>query len=1022
MNPVSWPRLEESYGALCQIESPELLESLLFWALNYFPDKSFLTAPIIVEDGTLVRARAVGDEFWFFGQDLMDRGVLRDPQPSRKVVISEKYLGKLNQLGLLSPLRYEHVSQHVNSIDAREFWTLVQRCLVLKSSTVDKFSEMLSLSENDKKLLSQDFTCLEKKLNVRIKSASGTEFVPFEEYCALANNHPYPSGVKALLTQIGAGFADETIPNTGEMMVDEARTKYYVGGNAGFVLRYLKKHKDRVNWQHAADGMETLLPYLSGGDSSLLSSLSSRLSRDSKNILFNDLLLVRVRGRPAPLSHATFVHQCLEAGEFAKLFRPHMPVYSRSEAMFKNLDLCTFQELSLKEQTPIQILHECNLTLYGSIVEVNRIQILRLAAKGSGELEQLSKMKLILGKQCVAELWDPRDSLVQLEVSASAIPVQESVYHGWVPRQLRHYMRSTARLADLLAFFDGLQGSIPHEKMSKYEPAFWSRLEKLTKEEVEEFKKRHGNTAIVPIGGRLHAPAKLCCKKHLPLVGLTQAPLLQTDFKGSSLEALFDGEPEVSFVVEQLIAVCIHFAEALSATEKLSLLLPVYEFLAKKVKAGKSGDKAYIATLRYEKCVFGEAGRIDFPYHVSAAQLVDKPPRYCIHSKLRRESLKVFWREIGVHQLDDLKDLPTPFQATKLATILMDDDAERDLLLACCTDNVKVHKLLWVFACPLSKSLILPRPDEHATYELKLPHDVKFEKDVVDIIVRYVYTGRVSDENLTVHQAIRALELAGALNIEYVKEYLSQFLEGAPVAREEHTRQSQSVSVPAYWKHKVGFHRVRTNFVREALQNFMVESSVCCNTTKKAQVVTVERIENEPLWQMYQEKREYLRKMLPTHKFRELSTATAWQPALETKDMSKDINEFYLFHGTSLAMARTIAEHGFDHRVAQMGGLYGAGSYFASNACKSHQYAASHKDAAEFVMLVCRVTMGSPFCTDRHHNNERRPPDNPKTPGRPYDSIFAGTRKGNGGQQLHNEYVVFDDYQALPEFIVRYTL
>lgn len=243
--------------------------------------------------------------------------------------------------------------------------------------------------------------------------------------------------------------------------------------------------------------------------------------------------------------------------------------------------------------------------------------------------------------------------------------------------------------------------------------------------------------------------------------------------------------PEVSFVVEQLLAMCQHIGEAVPTNEKLSLLLPVYTFLAKKIRAGKSEDKVYIATLLHEKCVLGEAGRIDFPYHVSAAQLVDKPPRYCIHPQLRRESLKVLWREIGVHQLDDLKELSTPFRATTLATILMDDFAERNLWLACCTENVKVHTLLWVLAGPLSKSLIRPHPDEHARYELKLPHDGKFEKYVVDIIVRYVYTGRVSDENLTVHQAIFALELAGALNIEYVTEYLSQFLEGTPVADEE---------------------------------------------------------------------------------------------------------------------------------------------------------------------------------------------------------------------------------------------
>ena len=73
-------------------------------------------------------------------------------------------------------------------------------------------------------------------------------------------------------------------------------------------------------------------------------------------------------------------------------------------------------------------------------------------------------------------------------------------------------------------------------------------------------------------------------------------------------------------------------------------------------------------------------------------------------------------------------------------------------------------------------------------------------------------------------------------------------------------------------------------------------------------------------------------------------------------------------------------------------------------------------------MLVCRVVMGSPYCTSTVHNGQRRPLDNAATPGRPFDSIFAEHGVGRGGQQQHNEYVVFDRYQVYPEYIVRYTV
>jgi len=233
---------------------------------------------------------------------------------------------------------------------------------------------------------------------------------------------------------------------------------------------------------------------------------------------------------------------------------------------------------------------------------------------------------------------------------------------------------------------------------------------------------------------------------------------------------------------------------------------------------------------------------------------------------------------------------------------------------------------------------------------------------------------------------------------------------------------SKGLQVPPYWKNKSGINFVATKFVRDELQKFMVESA-CCSATKKTRVESVERVENESLWQMYQLRREILKKTCAAQSIRSLTPDTNWQPAIPSKaDLSTDINEFYLFHGTSSKSARFICEHGFDERVAALDGLYGAGSYFAVNSCKSHQYSDRLKDSPTWVMLVCRVVMGSPYCTSTLHNGQRRPPDNAATPGRPFDSIFAQHGIANGGQQHHNEYVVFDRHQVYPEYIVRYTV
>jgi hypothetical protein len=166
---------------------------------------------------------------------------------------------------------------------------------------------------------------------------------------------------------------------------------------------------------------------------------------------------------------------------------------------------------------------------------------------------------------------------------------------------------------------------------------------------------------------------------------------------------------------------------------------------------------------------------------------------------------------------------------------------------------------------------------------------------------------------------------------------------------------SKVLQVPPYWQNKTGIHFVTTNFVRDALQKFMIESS-CCTSTRQTLVVSVHRVENESLWQMYQLRRDILKKNCAAQGIHSLSTVTNWQPVISsTTEMSTDINEFYLFHGTDLKSAQIICEHGFDERVTNLKDLYGAASYFAINSCKNHQY--SSKDSSTFVILVCRVVM-----------------------------------------------------------------
>jgi hypothetical protein len=116
-----------------------------------------------------------------------------------------------------------------------------------------------------------------------------------------------------------------------------------------------------------------------------------------------------------------------------------------------------------------------------------------------------------------------------------------------------------------------------------------------------------------------------------------------------------------------------------------------------------------------------------------------------------------------------------------------------------------------------------------------------------------------------------------------------------------------------------------------------------------------------------------------------------------------------------------LADCGFDERVARLQGLYGAGSYFADALCKANQYAVPNGDG-ERCVFYCRVTVGAPYRTNTTHLNLRRPEENPATPGKPYDSIFAETGVAQAGGQVHNEYVIFNGNQVLPEYIIWYKI
>lgn len=133
------------------------------------------------------------------------------------------------------------------------------------------------------------------------------------------------------------------------------------------------------------------------------------------------------------------------------------------------------------------------------------------------------------------------------------------------------------------------------------------------------------------------------------------------------------------------------------------------------------------------------------------------------------------------------------------------------------------------------------------------------------------------------------------------------------------------------------------------------------------------------------------------------------------------INEVYLWHGTNPAAAKSISTTDFDlKRVGTgRGTLFGRGLYFAESCLKADEYANPDPDTLLYPMLLARVVLGKPnLCRANRtaidpnvleRSCTKSPPD--------YDSVI-GDREFS--VQTFREFIVFDNNQVYPEFIVWY--
>ena len=171
--------------------------------------------------------------------------------------------------------------------------------------------------------------------------------------------------------------------------------------------------------------------------------------------------------------------------------------------------------------------------------------------------------------------------------------------------------------------------------------------------------------------------------------------------------------------------------------------------------------------------------------------------------------------------------------------------------------------------------------------------------------------------------------------------------------------------------------------------------------TYQYDVLRIEKIKNRKLWSRYVHRKKEIREENCGHD-----------------------NERLLFHGSPFVPR--IVDRGFDERHAYIGGMFGAGIYFAENSSKSNQYiyglaggtgtgCTRHKEkwcsTCERKLLLCRVCLGKSHFQLASSKLAHAPPGHHSVCGRP-----------SQGGLVYPEYVVYRGEQAYPEYIITYKL
>mmetsp|Transcript_40382 Transcript_40382/g.77467 ORF Transcript_40382/g.77467 Transcript_40382/m.77467 type:complete len:759 (-) Transcript_40382:227-2503(-) len=185
----------------------------------------------------------------------------------------------------------------------------------------------------------------------------------------------------------------------------------------------------------------------------------------------------------------------------------------------------------------------------------------------------------------------------------------------------------------------------------------------------------------------------------------------------------------------------------------------------------------------------------------------------------------------------------------------------------------------------------------------------------------------------------------------------------------------------------------------------------------------VMRVEDAKMWQRYVRMRDTIRENR-----QELQPLKRLQPKVDTQDvidrypdvfqpLEDDLNEVYLWHGTFVRAALSIAADNFDVNLSgeNRGTMYGKGLYLGESSTKADEYAKDEPGGyyeGAYVMMLCRVVLGEYFYTTERDENAGDHIESGE-----YDSTIGDRR---ASANTFREFVVYDADHVYPEYVVLY--